>query len=118
MASSLNAMANRLQVAINGKFGEKLLLNRQQWYSEEENRPVTLFVVKKSVLDEEKNRKYQIELYSTYSQINLVFFLRNYWYRLNGWEVPDDNERYKADLERYNKNKQEGVKKKWQTQDQ
>ena len=107
--ANFNAMAKKLQNAINEKYNEKLLLNRTQWYSEEENRPVTLFVVKKSILDTERNRKYQIELFSTYSQIYLVLFLRDYWYKLNGWEIPKDNEKYLNELDRY-KNKQEGGK--------
>ena len=38
-----------------------------------------------------KNRDVNIELFSTYSQLQLVLFLRDYWYTLNGWEVPQNN---------------------------
>ena len=99
--ANFTSMARRLQGAINEKFGQKILLNRTQWYSEEENRPVTLFVVKKSIFDAERKRSYQIELFSTYSQIHLVLFLRDYWYELNGWEIPTDNDTYQKQKRAY-----------------
>ena len=34
------------------------------------------------------------ELYSTYSLINMVRFIRDYWYLLNGIELPTDNEKW------------------------
>ena len=84
-------MIHKLQNAINSK-GEKLLYNKTQWYSETQNRPVTLYSIKKAVLDQDKDKLVNIELFRSTSQIQIVLYLRDYWYELNGWEVPTDNE--------------------------
>ena len=84
----------KLQNAINKKFDEKLLFNQTQWYSEEKNAPVNLYKLKKVIIDPETGRHSNIEIFSTYSHIQMVLFLRDYWYELNGWEVPTDNEEW------------------------
>lgn len=84
-------MIKKLQRAINLR-GEKLLYNTTQFYSEEQGRPITLYVVKKAVWDTQKNKNMNIELFKSTSQIQIVLFLRDYWYKLNGLEVPDNNE--------------------------
>lgn len=87
-------MIHKLQQAINDKFGEKLLYNKTQFYSDTQNRPVTFYVLKKAIYDEEKGRNRNIELFKTTSQIQIVLYLRDYWYRLNNWEIPTDNEEW------------------------
>lgn len=86
--------AKKIQNAINNKMtGAKLIINTQQWYSEDKNRPVTCYIVKQSTTEEgKKSYRQNIELFKTYSTIQLVLFLRDYWYELNGWEIPTDNE--------------------------
>lgn len=91
MPQSNSTMIHKLQNAINSK-GEKLLYNKTQWYSETQNRPVTLYSIKKAVLDQDKDKLVNIELFRSTSQIQIVLYLRDYWYELNGWEVPTDNE--------------------------
>lgn len=78
-------------MAINEKFHEKLLYNKTQWYSDKQDRPVTTYVIRKAVWNEEKGKSVNIELFKSTSQIQVVLFLRDYWYKLNGWEVPADN---------------------------
>lgn len=92
MASN-TVMIHRLQQAINGK-GGKLLYSTTQFYSEEQNRPITVYHLKQAVYDEEKGKNTNVELFKTTSQIQVVLFLRDFWFDLNGWEIPNDNEQW------------------------
>ena len=86
-------LAKKLQNAINQRSGAKLLINTQQWYSEDKGRAVTCYIIKQSTVPGKgKKRTKAIELFKTYSQVQMVLWLRDYWYELNGWEVPHDNE--------------------------
>ena len=91
--ASYAQLAKKLQGAINRKTGEKgvkLLINTQQWFSKDKNRPVTVYVVRQTV-QTIGDKKTTIELYRTYSHVQLVLWLRDYWYELNGWELPTDS---------------------------
>ena len=92
MPASYNQLIKKLQSAINLKFDERILINHNQWYSDREKRPVSLFVVKKSIHDDSTNKERTVELFKTYSQIQLLLYLRDYWYTLNGWEIPYNKE--------------------------
>ena len=89
MASN-SVMIKKLQRAINGR-GAQILYNTTQFYSHDQDRPITLYVIKKAVWDEQKKRNINIELFKSTSQIQIILFLRDMWYELNGWKVPDDN---------------------------
>lgn len=101
MAKKFGPTIKKLQRAINEKFDERILVNHTQFYSENSGRPVEIIVVKKAVWDEEKNRTINIELFSSTSDVQIVLFLRDYWYELNGWEVPTDNEIWNKAKEQY-----------------
>ena len=90
MPNSNSVMIHKLQTAINKK-GGNLLYNTTQFYSETADRPITIYVIKQSYWDEEKQRTKSVELFSSTSQIQIVLFLRDFWYKLNGWEVPTYN---------------------------
>lgn len=81
----------KLQHALNDK-GLKILYSTAQFYSEDQQRPVTCYIIKQAIWDEEKRRNVNIELFKSYSQIQIVLFLRDMWYEVNGWEVPTDND--------------------------
>lgn len=95
----MNKLIKKLQAAINLKFDEKLMLNQTQFYSDEQKRAITIISVKKAVETEEKkisNGKPKfnyIELFKSCSDTEILLFLRDYWFRLNGWEIPDDGKR-------------------------
>ena len=108
MAQSNSTMIHKLQSAINDKFGQKLLYNKTQFYSERQDRPVTMYVLKKAVWDDNRKRNKYIELFSTTSQIQTVLFLRDLWYELNGWEVPTDNEEWNTAKANYKARHKEG----------
>lgn len=91
MANSNSTMIHRLQNAINGK-GYKLLYTTTQFYSDDQDRPVTQYHIKQSIYDPEKGRNRNEELFNSTSQIQIVLFLRDFWYNINGKELPTDNE--------------------------
>ena len=94
-------MVSKLQTAINQNFGYKLTYNKTQFFSEDKNSPVTIHTIKRAVYNEEKGKNQYIELFSSCSQLQIVLFLRDLWYELNGWEVPSDNEDWNKAKEAY-----------------
>lgn len=87
----LSTTIKKLQSAINKRAGAKLLLNTNQWYSKDRDRPVTVFTIRQVIPDLDGNKNKSVELFKTYSQVQLTLWLRDYWYELNGWEIPTDN---------------------------
>lgn len=98
---SNSVMIHKLQNAINENFDARILYNKQQWYSEEQHRAVNQYVIRKAYYDKETDKMKQMELFSSCSQIQIVLWLRDYWYELNGWEVPTDNEMWERAKEKY-----------------
>lgn len=99
--AKFSQLAKRLQTAINQQSGVKLLINTQQWYSDKKERPVTYYIIRQGT------GKRADTLFKTYSQVQMVLWLRDYWYKLNDWEVPMDNteweeikRQYESDIER------------------
>ena len=103
MPSSNSTMIKKLQRAINEKFGQKLLFNKTEFYSEQQDRPVTVYSVKQAVWDEKKKRTVSVELFKSTSEIQIVLWLRDKWYELNGWYIPTDNEAWEKAKEQYKK---------------
>ena len=90
--NSNTIMIKKLKNAINSR-GEKILYNTTEFYSEQQNRTITIHTIKKQLEPEPGEKKGQkIELFSSTSTIQIVLFLRDYWYEMNGWEVPKDNQ--------------------------
>lgn len=102
MPNSNSVMIHKLQHAINDK-GGNLLYNTTQFYSETANRPVTIYIIKQAQWSEERQRMINVELFSSTSQIQIVLFLRDFWYKLNNWEVPTDNLVWEQAKEAYRK---------------
>lgn len=84
------SIARKLQLALLSK-GEHILLVTNQFYSEKMQRPVNVYAIKKAMYNETTKRTQSVELFSTTSRLQVVLFLRDYWYEFNGWEVPHDN---------------------------
>ena len=101
MPASNKAMIRKLQVAINGK-GEKITIDKNQFFSESQDRPISLYRISKSVFNPETGRNKKEKLFETASQIQVVLFLRDYWYNLNGMEIPTDNEMWNEIKEKQN----------------
>ena len=71
--------------------GERILIDKSQFFSEDQKRPVTLYKIQKSVPSESGRNKKE-KLFETASQIQVVLFLRDYWFAMNGKEIPLANE--------------------------
>lgn len=91
MPSSNSDMIRKLQIALNSK-GQRILCNRSQFYSEQQNRPVTIYKVMQSVFDANTGKNKHIELFSSASQIQVVLFMRNFWFLIQGKDIPPTNE--------------------------
>jgi hypothetical protein len=101
MANSNSTMIHKLQQAINSR-GYKILYSTSQFYSDKQNRPITQHIIKQVVPDDDPTkRNHHIELFKTCSQIQVVLFLRDFWYEINGWEIPKDNEFWEEAKKKY-----------------
>ena len=96
---------HKLQSAINSK-GLKILYSTSQFYSNQQDRPVTVYQLKQAVYDEETRRTHNVDLFKSTSQIQILLYLRDMWYEINGWEVPTDNPMWE-DIKRKLKEKEE-----------
>ena len=90
MPHSNSDMIRRLQIALNSK-GLRILCNRSQFYSEKQNRPVTIYKVSQSVFDKSTGKNKHLELFSSASQIQVVLFMRNFWNLINDKPIPETN---------------------------
>ena len=91
MASNIKTIKT-LQMAINNNCPFKILYQTSQFYSKQQNRPVQKYILRKSILNSDTNRYEAEEIFSTYSQLQIILFLRDLWYAWSGKELPTDNE--------------------------
>lgn len=101
MAKPFGPAIKKLQRAINENFDAKILINKTQYFSKEANKPLELLVIKKAIWDEDKQKFKNVELFSSPSDIQITLWLRDYWYDLNGKEIPTDNEEWNKAKEVY-----------------
>lgn len=92
-------IARKLQTACKKLFGIKLLIDQKQWYHKDRDTAITVYTLYQVVIDEQKSSK--IKLFQTYSQVQLVLFMRDFWYMLNGWEIPHDNPIWEGIKQKY-----------------
>lgn len=103
MANSNSTMIHKLQTVLNNN-GMRILYSTSQFYSDKQKRPVTKYTIKTAVFDEDTQRNKNEELFSSYSQIQIVLFLRDLWFNLQGKPIPTDNEEWnKAKAEYYDR---------------
>jgi len=81
--------------------GELILISTSQFFSLEKQTTVTRYHVKKQVQSGEKYKSSQVELFSSCSQIQITLFLRDYYYEIKGYEVPQDNPYWLAAKKKY-----------------
>ena len=88
MPASNLSMIHKLQTAIN-QHGGKLLLDRSQFFSEDQKRPISMYrVCEVGEVINKKGYRRKNCLFETASQIQVVLFLRDYWFVLCGKELP------------------------------
>lgn len=91
--NSNTTMIKKLRTAINRK-GERLLYNTSEFFSEEQQRTITIYTIKRQVWNKKLQKNKNIELFHSTSQIQIVLFLRDYWYQMNNIPLPTDNEKW------------------------
>lgn len=101
MAKAFGPQIKKLQKAINEKYNSRILINKNQFFSKDVDKPIELLVIKKAIWNEDKQKFKYIEVFSSSSDIQIVLWLRDYWYELNGWEIPTDNEEWNKAKEKY-----------------
>ena len=90
MASN-SVLIHKLQQALNTR-GLRIMYSTSQFYSDTQDRPVTVYHIKQAVWDDDKGKFQNVELFKATSQIQIVLFLRDLWYSVNGKEIPQNNE--------------------------
>lgn len=106
MAKVFGPQIKKLQKAINENFDQKILINKSQFYSADADRPLELIIIKKAIWDPDKDKFKSVELFSSSSDVQIVLYLRDLWYELNGWEIPTDNEEWNRAKEAYQRRHQ------------
>jgi len=101
MAKQFMPTIKKLQRAINLTFDKKILINKTQFYSKETKSVKEIIIIKQAVYNEEKDKIVNIELFSSASDIQILLWLRDYWFELNGWEIPTDNEIWNEAKQKY-----------------
>lgn len=91
MPASNRVMIHKLQNAINQR-GYKLLYEKSQFYSDNEDRPITMYRISRAVRKENEKRHRKEKLFESPSMIQIVLYLRDFWYTISGQEIPTDNE--------------------------
>ena len=92
--NSNTTMIKKLRTAINNKAQDKLLYNTTEIWSEQEKRNITIYTIKRTTKNTDTGRNKHTELFHSTSQIQIVLFLRDYWYKLNNIPLPTDNEKW------------------------
>lgn len=87
---NLDRTIKRLKVAIRNKYDIKLLITTKEWYSEKRGVLMPYYIISQHHFDPVTNKSSQEELFRCGNKIKVVLFLRDYWYQLNGWEIPKD----------------------------
>lgn len=102
MAGKYIRIAKKLQTASKQVFGVKLLIDQRQWYHKDKDMAMTVYTLYEATTGKQGGTS-KIKLFQTYSQIQLVLFMRDLWYQLNGWEVPTDNAIWEGIKQKYAK---------------
>ena len=89
-------LLKRLQRAINARSENKIIVSKNEWYSEAKKDVIISYVIRVAIPSDKdrltQSRKKTIELFSTTSLIQAVLYLRDYWYSLTEQPIPTDNE--------------------------
>lgn len=92
MAKKYLPLIKKLQKAINLNFDKRILVNKTQFYSDKTDKIIEMIVIKQAVWNEDKHKIVNVKLFESSSDIQILLYLRDLWYKLNKWEIPTDNE--------------------------
>ena len=88
--ADINRSINKLIEALNQR-GLMLMYNRKQFMGKE-GKPHNLYTVAQAVWNPDKGKYGSVEIYKSTSTVRVVLFLRDLWFKVNDWELPQDNE--------------------------
>lgn len=109
MAKKFGPTIKKLQRAINAKSEDKILISKTQVYHPDTDIVAEIIHVKKAIWDATKQKNKSVELFYSNSDVQIVLFLRDYWYQLNGWEIPTDNEEWNKVRAKFVKDNDDGM---------
>lgn len=92
--NSNQVMIKKLRNAINLK-GHKITYSTTEVFLDNQQFPSKIYTIKRAEKQSSGKNKYE-ELFKTFSQIQVVFFLRDYWYILNDLKLPTDNPKWNS----------------------
>lgn len=92
MTTNLNKTIKKLQLGIKYKHGVILTMAKNEWYSSKMDMTINDYIVKQAVVNPETGRTTYVEIFKSTSKIQQCLFLRDYFYWLEGKEIPTDNE--------------------------
>ena len=92
VANNLMKTSKKLVSALNTR-NYKLTISTKQFIGTE-GRPHNMYSINNAVWDDEKRKYINRELYSTTSMVRIALYLRDMWFRENGWELPTDQEKW------------------------
>lgn len=90
MAGNYMATILKLQKALNTD-GDRILFSRSQFYSVEQNRAITMFIISRAAVDAETRKTKNIELFKSARLVYCLFFIRNLWFLRKGRDIPKSN---------------------------
>ena len=99
---NIEVATKKLLRAINAH-GGRILFNSSQFFSREKGCAITLYSLKQAV-EKDDGKFVNIELFKTASKLQVVLFLRDYWYKMNDMPLPQDNQKWNEIRERMAKN--------------
>lgn len=71
------------------------MYEKSQFFSEQQDRPITIYKISQSVKSSSGRNKRE-KLFESTSMIQIVLYLRDVWYIMQGQELPTDNEMWEA----------------------
>lgn len=101
MASNIKNI-RKLQTAINSISETKILYQTAQFWTPHDKRAIQKYIIKRSVYNATTERYDAEEIFSTYSQLQVILFLRDYLFTLQGKEIPTDNKLWNEIKEKNN----------------
>lgn len=101
MASNIKNI-RKLQTAINSISEDKILYQTTQFWTPCDKRAIQKYIIRRSVFNPYTERYDAEEIFSTYSQLQVILFLRDYLFTLQGKELPTDNKLWNEIKEKNN----------------
>lgn len=89
--NNIRGICQKLITAIEHGYGRRITFHTQQFVGSEGYRH-TLYILKEAMWDEDKRKYINHDLFRSASTIQVALYLRDFYYTLEGKELPTDNE--------------------------